>query len=83
MSASIHIVVGIGVPSKYFDFPDASFGKVCTVTLKRAKRVRPQSTKKLRRRWSIGVRRPMANAAAAGATPNDTYTLVNPMLLPQ
>jgi hypothetical protein len=82
MRASIHIVVGIGVPSKYFDFPDASLGRVCTVTLKRASRVRPQRTKNVRRRWSIGVRRPIANAAAAGATPNDTYTLVNLISLP-
>ena len=28
--------------------------------------------KKVRRRWSTGVRRPIANAAAAGATPKDT-----------
>lgn len=35
---------GIGVPSKYFDFPDASFGSIATVTLKRASRVNPQRT---------------------------------------
>jgi len=71
-SASVHMVVGIGVPSKYLDLPDSSLGRVCTVTLKRARRVRPQRTKKVRRRWSTGVRRPIANAAAAGATPKDT-----------
>lgn len=35
---------GMGVPSKYFDFPDASFGNIATVTLKRASRVRPHRT---------------------------------------
>jgi anti-sigma factor RsiW len=64
--------VGIGVPSKYFDFPVASLGNACTVTLKRARRVRPQRTKKVRKRWSTGVRRPIAKAAAAGETPNET-----------
>jgi hypothetical protein len=39
--------VGIGVPSKYFDFPVISFGRFETVTLKRARRVNPQSTKKV------------------------------------
>lgn len=65
-------VVGIGVPSKYFDFPVASLGRACTVTLNRASRVRPHRTKKARTKWSTGVRRPMANAATAGETPNDT-----------
>lgn len=35
---------GMGVPSKYFDFPDASFGSIATVTLKRASRVNPHRT---------------------------------------
>lgn len=42
-----------------------------TVTLKRARRVRPHRTKKARQRWSRGVRKPMAKATAAGATPKD------------
>jgi hypothetical protein len=65
-------VVGIGVPSKYFDFPVASLGRAWTVTLNRASRVRPHKTKKVRMRWSTGVRRPMANAATAGDTPKET-----------
>jgi len=63
--------VGMGVPSKYLLFPVASFGTLATVILKRARRVRPQRTKKVRKRWSTGVRRPMANAAAAGETPKE------------
>jgi hypothetical protein len=69
----MHMVVGIGVPSKYLDFPELSLGKDWTVTLKRARRVKPQRTKKARRRWSIGVRRPMEKAVTAGATPKDIY----------
>lgn len=64
-------VVGIGVPSKYFDFPVASLGRAWTVTLNRASRVRPHKTKKVRMRLSMGVRRPMANAATAGDTPKE------------
>jgi hypothetical protein len=66
-------VVGIGVPSKYFDFPVASLGSAWTVTLNRASRVRPHKTKKVSMRWSTGVRRPMANAATAGDTPKEIY----------
>lgn len=73
MIAAMPNVVGIGVPSKYFDFPLLSFGRTATVTLKRARRVRPQRTNIVRRMWSTGVRRPRANAAAAGATPKDIY----------
>ena len=73
MSAAMPIVVGIGVPSKYFDLPDASFGRVETVTLKRARRVRPQRTKMVRRSWSSGERKPIAKAATAGETPNDIF----------
>jgi hypothetical protein len=64
-------LVGIGVPSKYWDLPVASLGSMATVTLKRARRVRPQRTKKARRMWSSGVRRPREKAAAAGETPKD------------
>jgi len=32
---------GIGVPSKYFDFPVLSLGSMATVTLKRASLVKP------------------------------------------
>lgn len=35
---------GIGVPSKYFDLPDASLGSMATVTLNRANLVSPQRT---------------------------------------
>jgi hypothetical protein len=73
MIESSRRVVGIGVPSKYFDFPVASLGTAATVTLKRARRVRPQRTKKVRKRWSTGVRRPIANATTAGATPKEIY----------
>lgn len=45
---AIESVVGIGVPSKYFDLPDLSFGKNATLTLNRASLVRPQRTKKER-----------------------------------
>jgi hypothetical protein len=50
MTAAMESVVGIGVPSKYFDFPVLSLGRAATVTLNLAKRVRPQRTKKVRRR---------------------------------
>ena len=63
--------VGIGVPSKYLLFPVLSFGNEDTVTLKRARRVKPQRTKKERRRVSRGVRRPRAKAQEAGATPKE------------
>lgn len=61
----------MGVPSKYFDFPDLSFGRTATVTLNRANRVRPHKTKKERSRWSRLVRIPRAKAAAAGAIPKE------------
>ncbi|KAI4290211.1 MAG: hypothetical protein L6R35_000500, partial [Caloplaca aegaea] len=64
-------LLGIGVPSKYLDLPVLSLGREETVTLKRARRVRPQRTKKARRRLSSGVRRPRAKAAEAGATPKE------------
>ena len=65
-------MVGMGKPSKYLLFPVSSLGTLATVTLNRARRVRPQSAKKVRIRWSTGVRSPIAKAATAGATPNDT-----------
>ena len=65
--------VGMGKPSKYLLLPEASLGSEETVTLKRARRVRPHKTKKDRRRVSAGVRRPKAKAALAGATPKDTF----------
>ena len=55
--------------------PVASFGTFATVILKRARRVSPQRTKNVRKTWSRGVRRPIAKAAAAGETPNETYLL--------
>jgi hypothetical protein len=73
MSAAIVRVVGIGVPSKYLLLPVASLGSTETVTLKRASRVRPQSTKKARRIWSTVVRKPTAKAATAGETPKEIY----------
>ena len=70
-------VVGMGVPSKYFDLPVLSLGRTATVTLNRASRVSPQRTKKASRRWSTVVRIPRANAAAAGARPNEICFLEN------
>ena len=66
-------LVGAGKPSKYFDLPVASFGKEETVTLKRARRVRAQRTKKDRNSVSSVLRRPSAKAEAAGATPKETF----------
>jgi hypothetical protein len=63
----------MGVPSKYLAFPDASLGMEVAVTLKRARRVRPQRTKKARQRWSRGVRMPIAKARAAGETPKEIF----------
>lgn len=63
--------VGMGNPSKYLLLPVASLGTAATVTLKRARRVRPQRTKKERKTVSRGVRRPRAKAAVAGATPKE------------
>ena len=71
------MVVGIGVPSKYFAFPFLSFGTLSTETLKRARRVRPQRTKKMRMRWSSGVLKPMAKAAAAGERPKEICGIVS------
>jgi len=72
INAAIDSDVGMGVPSKYLLLPVASLGTLATVILKRARRVRPQRTKKVRKRWSTGVRSPIAKAAAAGETPKDT-----------
>ena len=65
-------LVGAGNPSKYFDFPVASFGRDDTVTLNRASRVKAQRTKKDRKSVSRVERRPRAKAEAAGATPKET-----------
>ena len=72
ISDAIDKLVGMGVPSKYFDFPVLSFGRTDTVTLNRASRVSPQRTKKVRKRWSSGERIPIANAATAGEIPKET-----------
>jgi len=50
INAAMEREVGIGVPSKYLLFPVASLGTFATVILKRARRVRPQRTKKVRKR---------------------------------
>jgi hypothetical protein len=71
IAATMLKLEGMGKPSKYLDLPVASLGREETVTLKRARRVRPQRTKKERRRVSRGVRRPRAKAQEAGATPKE------------
>jgi hypothetical protein len=58
MMASRNSVVGIGNPSKYFDFPEASLGREDAVTLKRANRERPERRKNARMTVSKKVRRP-------------------------
>lgn len=50
IKAAIDRDVGIGVPSKYLLFPVASLGTLATVILKRARRVKPQRTKNVRKR---------------------------------
>jgi len=54
--------------------PEASLGRTETVTLKRARRVRPQRTKKVRPTVSRTERMPMVKATMAGATPKEIYT---------
>lgn len=44
MAEPVRHAKGIGVPSKYFDFPVLSFGSIATVTLNLASLVKPQST---------------------------------------
>ena len=44
IAADVKHAKGIGVPSKYLDFPVLSLGSIATVTLKRANRVRPHRT---------------------------------------
>lgn len=68
----------IGTPSKYLLFPDSSLGIKETVTLNRARRVRPQRTKKDRKRWSTGVCTPIATAMTAGAMPKDNCNFGEP-----
>lgn len=65
-------VVGIGVPSKYLLLPEPSLGMLATVTLNRARRVSPHSTKTVSRTWSSAVLNPSVKAAVAGLTPNET-----------
>lgn len=77
MSATRLKVVGIGVPSKYFDFPVTSLGIVATVTLKRASLDKPQRTNMLRKIVSRKVRNPIEKAHAAGATPKEIYHIVS------
>jgi hypothetical protein len=71
MAAAILNVVGIGVPSKKVDLPVASLGRCETVTLKRARRVKPQRMKKARRMVSRLLRSPIAKAQTAGAMPKE------------
>lgn len=66
-------LVGVGSPSKYFDFPVASLGTSATVALKRARRARPQQMKQVRMTVSNHVCRPTANASTAGATQKEIY----------
>src|SRR3569833_193329 len=66
-------LVGMGVPSKYAALPVLSFGMTVVVTLNRARRVRPQSTKMERHRWSTPVRMPMQKATTAGERPNEIW----------
>lgn len=65
--------VGVGRPSKYFALPEASWGTLPAVTLKRARRRRPHRAKEVRKNWSSGVRRPIARAAAAGETQKEIW----------
>ena len=67
-------VVGIGNPSKNFAFPDASLGRDEAVTLKRARRERPERRKKARIRESRRVLMPRLYAIAHGATPNEIWS---------
>jgi len=71
MAAQMKRDEGIGRPSKYFDFPVASFGTRATVALNRARRAIPEQMKEVRTRVSGMVRRPRVQAATAGATPNE------------
>jgi hypothetical protein len=44
-SATMTMLVGMGVPSKYFTFPVSVSVSVAAVTLKRARRLTPHTTK--------------------------------------
>jgi hypothetical protein len=48
---------------------------LAAVTLKRARRVSPHSTKTARRTWSSGVRKPILKATQAGAKPKEIYAI--------
>jgi hypothetical protein len=65
------MLVGIGVPSKYFTFPVASSASAEAVTLKRASRLTPQTTKYVRIAMSQPPRKPSVKPRTAGATPNE------------
>lgn len=69
--ATIVKLVGIGSPSKYWDFPVASLGTSATVALNRARRARPEQMKPVRITVSSNVRKPITKAKNAGATPNE------------
>ena len=64
-------LVGIGSPSKYLALPLASLGTLPVVTLKRARRARPERTNQVRKSWSRPVRMPAAKAHMEGATPKE------------
>lgn len=64
-------MVGAGSPSKNFDFPFSSFGKVATVTLNLANLVRVHSTIKVKTKTSTVVCNPIQKAIQDGATPKE------------
>jgi len=68
--------VGVGRPSKYLALPLASLGTLSVVMLKRARRRRPQRAKEVRRKWSKGVRMPIATDATAGETQKEICIVV-------
>ncbi len=54
----MRMLVGMGVPSKYFTLPVALSDRSAAVTLKRARRLTPHTTKKVRHSMSQPPRRP-------------------------
>src|SRR5438105_334772 len=67
------MLVGIGVPSKYLTLPEES-DSATAVTLNRARRLIPQTTKYTRISVSQPPRIPRVNPNTAGATPNETIS---------
>ena len=65
----MRMLVGIGVPSKYFTFPVRASDSDAAVTLKRASREMPQATNMHSTTASQPPVMPSAKASAAGATP--------------